>query len=378
MFYELLTGHKPFNADNAMEMFMQHLNGTFERPSRRVLDIPIWLDNLVCQLLEKLPDKRPVNAEMVGRALSQVKEKVLTLQSAGVDAARTRNVDRPAGQRLEEEDKDAARTLLGRKKRKKKKVPIYQRRWAQGLVLSALLAGVVFVIWRALQPPSADYLYARAAAFDDPERRDAAQDAMKEFLERYPDDAKAAQVRTWSRNLEARDQESALLNRATARRNLGKAFEPESVQEGIAYDAWRYQILDDLPAARESYLRLKEETQNKPDDRGLLALAESKLEELGPKVRLPKTTKEKAAEKNAQVELVKTKFNEALTLAESKKSIQARVLASDIMELYGNRADQKELNKVVEEARKLQAEIAKGIFNATNYRHYEVKPQPKS
>jgi eukaryotic-like serine/threonine-protein kinase len=375
MFYELLTGNKPFNADNAMDMFMQHLTGTFERPSRRVLDIPIWLDNLVCQLLEKSPDKRPVNAEMVGRALSHVKERVLTLQSAGVEAARTRNVDRPPGQRLEEEDKDAARTLLGRKKRKKKKVPFYQRRWAQAFVLSALLVGIVFVIWRALQPPSPDQLYARAAAFDDPERRDTAQDAMKEFLERYPGDPRAAQVRTWARNLEAREQENDLLHRANVRRNLNKDFEPASVQEGIAYDALRFQRVGDLPAAYERYQRLKEETQNKPDDHGLLALAESRVDELGPKVHPAKTAKEKGAERTKQKELLKTNLKEIGKLAEAKKIIQARALASDIAELYGTLP---ELDKEVDVARKLQALLAKGKFDPKILEDYEAKAKLQS
>src|SRR5262245_10854548 len=34
VFYELLTGKKPFTAENVMEMFMLHVQGTFERPSR--------------------------------------------------------------------------------------------------------------------------------------------------------------------------------------------------------------------------------------------------------------------------------------------------------------------------------------------------------
>ena len=51
---------------------MQHVHGTFERPSRLVLDIPVWLDTIVCQLLEKQPDHRPLDARMVGQALDQV------------------------------------------------------------------------------------------------------------------------------------------------------------------------------------------------------------------------------------------------------------------------------------------------------------------
>ena len=53
----------------------------FERPSRIVLDIPIWLDTLVCQLLEKDPGKRPFDAATVGQALSNIQDKVEALAS---------------------------------------------------------------------------------------------------------------------------------------------------------------------------------------------------------------------------------------------------------------------------------------------------------
>src|SRR5262245_54491024 len=138
MCYELLTGEKPFKAETPMEMFMLHVEGTFERPSRRVLDIPVWLDTLVCQLLEKQPDKRPLDAATVALALGQVKEKVEAQQSAGVEAAKRRAVDRPRGQAgLDETDKDAARTLLQRKAKKKKPKPLYKQKWLQGVGIAA-------------------------------------------------------------------------------------------------------------------------------------------------------------------------------------------------------------------------------------------------
>src|SRR5262249_18434507 len=49
MLYELVTGRKPFLAETVMDMFLQHTQGTFQRPSRYVFDIPIWLDTLICQ-----------------------------------------------------------------------------------------------------------------------------------------------------------------------------------------------------------------------------------------------------------------------------------------------------------------------------------------
>src|SRR5262249_60761165 len=90
LFYELLTSRKPFIAETPMDMFLLHLQAQCERPSRLVLNTPVWLDNLICQLLEKKPEQRPRDAAMVKRALEDVLEKVEALQSAGGDAGRSR------------------------------------------------------------------------------------------------------------------------------------------------------------------------------------------------------------------------------------------------------------------------------------------------
>jgi serine/threonine-protein kinase len=357
MFYELLTGHKPFNADNPMDMFMQHLNTVPERPSRQVLDIPVWLDNLVCQLLEKNPDQRPLNAGMVGKALSQVQEKVLAQQSAGIEAARVRNVDRPRGQRrLEDEDKDAARHLLGRKKRKKKAVPFYRRRWFQGVLLAVPLIVIVMIIVRAVQPPSPKQLYDQAGLYineEDPARWDKAKDAIDEFLQRYPDDERAPQVRKWTRKLEARDAEESLRRRMLLARKFGKEFDPESKSESLAYDALSYHDFGDLPPERECWQVLKESPFKDADQRRYAALAEFKLE-TGPS-DLP-GLKGKEIEKTRRLEVVKTKKEEALKLAKAKEYAEARLLAGDIVRLY---KDYPELKAEVDEARKLREVLKK-------------------
>src|SRR5262249_60220246 len=87
VFYELLTGKKPFVAENVMDMFMAHVQGTFERPSRLVLEIPRWLDTLVCQLLEKKPEQRPLDAGAVSNALAGGQEKFGAQQDVGPRAA---------------------------------------------------------------------------------------------------------------------------------------------------------------------------------------------------------------------------------------------------------------------------------------------------
>jgi eukaryotic-like serine/threonine-protein kinase len=245
--YELLTGRKPFVAENVMDMFMAHVQGKFERPSRQVLDIPKWLDTLVCQLLEKLPEQRPFDADMVGNALEQVMEKVEAQQSAGVDAARARVIDRPRGEaRLNDEDRQLAQSLLsgGKKKKKKKfvKVPVYQRGWFQAVALVCLLAAVGGTLYLLLRPESESSLYARIEkrmGSNDPAEMkkvfDGPDSPGQTYLTRFGsrDDEHVRKVREWDRNVGVllAEEELAEIRKAVKRH---KALKNASDEEALA------------------------------------------------------------------------------------------------------------------------------------------------
>jgi serine/threonine-protein kinase len=214
LFYELLTGQKPFRADNAMEMFLQHVQGTFERPSRLVLDIPVWLDTLVCQLMEKQPEKRPLDAHMVANTLDTIQEKVEAQQSAGVEAVRRRIIDRSSVQnRPDEDDREAARILItgkGKAKRKKAGKKPYQQVWLQAVGILLLLAVAGSLLYLALRPPSADKLYEQARRVmqtGDVEAQEKALEtggAIERFLKYYGsrDDDRTREVRGWQDQIE--------------------------------------------------------------------------------------------------------------------------------------------------------------------------------
>ncbi len=167
VFFELLTGRKPFIADSPVDMFMKHVNEPPPRPSRLVENIiPIWLDTLVLQLLEKKPEHRPRDAEMVGRSLAEVMDKMNKGQSAAVDAVKARAGDRRYQASLPDQaDREAARTLrsvIGRKKIRKKgnQAGLIFALKAGGLLalLAVIVGGIVF----AMKPASADELYRRS------------------------------------------------------------------------------------------------------------------------------------------------------------------------------------------------------------------------
>jgi serine/threonine-protein kinase len=249
MFYELVTGSKPFKADNPMDMFMLHVQGSFERPSRLVLDIPVWFDNLICQLLEKKPEQRPRDATMVAETLDRIKEKVEAQRSAGVDVVKGRASERP---RLDEEDREAARTLLGKKKKKKKGRPFYQQVWFKGAVYSALLVAILAVFYVVfIKRPSAEALLAQAeeARTGDLEKRvEARNKVIADFLRYYPEHEKAAQVRQWADEIDREKLEHDLVDRHHREVNINVSAEEERARK-----AMKEEESGNLEAARKAW-----------------------------------------------------------------------------------------------------------------------------
>ncbi|HYV35845.1 MAG TPA: serine/threonine-protein kinase [Gemmataceae bacterium] len=284
MFYELITGKKPFEADSAMEMFMQHVKGKFERPSRLVLDVPVFLDTLVCQLMEKDPERRPYNAAMVADALGRVEEKVAAQQAAGLDAARTRNKDKPPeAAMVDADDKEAVRALLGKKKKKRRSegLAFYQRIWFKAAILGIVLLGVIGgLLAFLLVPPSPDALFKsieQLMATGDLERKAAARQngAISKYLTLFggQDDEPTRNVRKWADDIDADEYERRLLKRIDFKIPLDE----DETQCRRAMDA---EDSGELSAARETWAKLAKYKDGPPrptpsDKRscGLFALA---------------------------------------------------------------------------------------------------------
>ena len=72
MLYEMVTGAPPFQGTEATEIISSHINATPSPPSATTEHCPPELEDLVLQLLEKDPVKRPGSAESVLAALDDV------------------------------------------------------------------------------------------------------------------------------------------------------------------------------------------------------------------------------------------------------------------------------------------------------------------
>jgi serine/threonine protein kinase len=62
---EMLTGRPPFSGTNFAQVWSQHLNDKPKGLREQGIDCPDWLEQIIMQLLEKDPEKRPFNARAV-------------------------------------------------------------------------------------------------------------------------------------------------------------------------------------------------------------------------------------------------------------------------------------------------------------------------
>jgi serine/threonine-protein kinase len=74
--YAMLTGRPPFSGATTGEILQKHQYSQFDRPGLYVPAIPRLLEELVCQLLEKDPAKRPPDALVVMRRLEQIRARI--------------------------------------------------------------------------------------------------------------------------------------------------------------------------------------------------------------------------------------------------------------------------------------------------------------
>jgi hypothetical protein len=265
MFFELLTGRKPFQAESIMDMFTQHLTGTFERPSRLVLDIPIWLDTLICQLLEKDPEKRPFSAAMVSESLGMVRAKAEAQQSAGMDAARKRRVDRSSvDTAIDETDKDAARALLGKKKKKAKVVPFYRKGWFTLASVGSLAGVLAFVLYLVVfKIPSPETYIERARAqlkSTDFKEQKEGRETIDEFFSHYPDHASAGVMRKMADQYDLDRTERQMHNRRAS-------FKADSEAEALAREALDNEDLGKLDDAARLWKQLATYKEKKGEDK---------------------------------------------------------------------------------------------------------------
>jgi len=260
VFYELLTGKKPFYADTTVDMFLKHVNEDAPRIGKQVSELPPKLESLILQLMEKDKEDRPIDAAWVIRMLNEIEEDAYTRKSAGLLAATSKRQDRSRnldGSKLDESDRDAARALRGKKKKKRREetTPLIERTWVKATGLLLALALLVGGAYFALRPSSPEKL---AAAIDSAATPEAKLEAAQTYLEKYGErpgeltDKAAAAFREGK----VREREVQLTNRFG--KMMAKPFEnddPEAYR--TAWEALEFERAGNLAQAEERWRTVK-------------------------------------------------------------------------------------------------------------------------
>ncbi len=234
VFYELITGRKPFVADTTMDMFLKHVNELPVRPTKYIPDLPVWVDNLIMFLMEKKVELRPLDAGTVATMIADIEQKVQAQQSLGVEAANARRMDRKVSDAtLDEGDREAAKLLRGGKKKKKKQkdVPLAEKKWPKaaglGMVLLAVIGVAVWLAWPESLPKA--YAKVEAAAPDDK------LDAAAEFLKKHggKSDASVDKAKALFDELIVKEGEKQLFNRHAKNFTKPQDDEDKEVMEKV-------------------------------------------------------------------------------------------------------------------------------------------------
>lgn len=246
MFYELLTGRKPFVGETPMEVFLQHANNReYKRPIEIVQEIPIWLNELVCQLMEKDPARRPLSAKAVAESLELIKEKI-EVQRRDEPAKKKRRTRVDNDQEVQEESPPEKPG----KKAKEPIEPIYARGWFT--ILALLLIGIgtlIAVYFVFLRTPSAEALYAEADALRTTNAKAARESPIAQFLANYPTHEKAAEVQQWADLIDFDTRNKQMHIRR-------KRIEPDGLEEKLARDALDYEDRGQLAEAAKCWKEL--------------------------------------------------------------------------------------------------------------------------
>lgn len=326
--FEMLTGKLPFPAESMAQLIYQHLEEPPPRVSSLVLDCPVWLDALVSQLLDKDTLKRPHDATAVAQALREAKEKALS--GTGVAQA---TAGGPSALRVGQEKGEVkqVRELLGKKKkRKRKKVPVYERVWFLAACLLLVVSAAVWALW----PLNERQLFERAVplmAGDNEQKWKEARDRYLEpLLARYPQGEYAAAAQDYIDRIEMSKAETRLKLHA-------KRGKYETEAERLYADAQHYEEFGDALTAYEKYKSIPEVVSAEGKDRPFVLLAEKRAKELV----------NQSGPSNTRLALIQARLDDADQLDKEGNRMEARKIWSSIVTLYhGNR----ELEPLVERA----------------------------
>jgi serine/threonine-protein kinase len=192
--YTLITGTTPFVGDQIV-LLQKHQFGQFDRPSRIIEDLPHDFDEIICDLLEKDPARRPADGGVLFRRLDALRKKLLRQAEGNAQEKKPQAFATAPNQSSTSDGREGPATFVSRMVRQElenqnRGGPI-QRFLNNPIVLVILFVLCVGTLVSVFWPSSPETLFRRGSelmASNDPEERDRAWERYLDPLERkYPD-----------------------------------------------------------------------------------------------------------------------------------------------------------------------------------------------
>ncbi|MGH7171007.1 MAG: serine/threonine-protein kinase, partial [Gemmataceae bacterium] len=319
--YTLLIGRTPFSGD-PLDLLHKHRFAQFDRPARIVPEIPYELDEIVCELLEKDPDRRPADAMVLFRRLDSLKRKRAYQATHGEVKTAEYVVGQSASRdRGNEEGPATLMSRLMRRELERERTggPVRQflnRPWVLMLLLAVTLGLLAWTFW----PLSAETMYQRGADLmksSDPADWEMAWDKyLAPLLAKHPDTPHRAEVEAFY----IRCKESKAARQADrAARRAGPMSEAQwFYQEGL-----RQRQQGDEAEARRVWKSLVQAFKDVPSEEPWVRLAERELDR-GDEKPLP----------DRQWGPVRQAVRRARELREQGRDKEATAILSALKELY--------------------------------------------
>ena len=324
--FQMLTGKTPFEGNSAGDLMVKHLQQDPPSVRQLAVECPIWLENVIAQLLAKQPTDRPHDAASVELALQEVVLRVSDQASVATQISS----GGPGTATMAEVHPELKKLLKGagkkKKKKRRRKGPFWETSWFLSACLVALIAAVTVAVW----PASEDQLFAQAQPMmesdDVVQWGDAVRLYLHPMLERFPDGQHAEQARNFIDHVAISRLKRRLIN--SARVNL----DPKSEPERLFMEAWRFEQFGDRITALDQYrsiivlLKAKDKPSVDSDDHYFIQLAEAQIAEI-------EATVDTSADRITFVNASLLQADEFLT---SGRLVEAQKIWNSIIALYSS------------------------------------------